>query len=476
MDALLLSRIQFAWVIAFHILLPAFTVGLACYVATLEVRWWITKDDTVRRLSAYWIKIFAISFGMGVVSGIVMPFQFGTNWSRFSDGASNVVGSLLAYEVITAFFLEAAFLGVLLFGRKLVPQWAHALSAVLVALGTVLSSFWILAVNSWMQTPRGYEIVDGRYFPTSMLAIIFTPSFPYRLTHTVIAFLVTTAFVILGVGAHYLRTNRFPDESKIMVRMSLAFLAFMVPLQILVGDLHGLNSLEHQPTKVAAMEGLWETQSGVPASLFAIPDQEAEKNHFEIAIPKLGSLYLTHSVDGVVKGLKEWPKEDRPPVAIVYFAFRAMVGIGMLMLVTVLFGLVLWKRGRLFNSQRYLRWCMLMSPAGFIAVLAGWTTTEVGRQPWVIYGLMRTRDAVTPSLTTGDVMISLVGYMLSYTIIFGGGFILLRRLVRIGPPIGPETEAHEAPAHPKRPLSAVTDHDETVATPVVRGMGGRHDA
>src|SRR6476620_2554157 len=266
MDALLLSRMQFAWVIAFHILLPAFTVGLACYIATLEVRWWITKDDTVRRLSAYWIKIFAISFGMGVVSGIVMPFQFGTNWSRFSDGASTVIGSLLAYEVITAFFLEAAFLGVLLFGRKLVPQWAHALSAVLVALGTLMSSFWILAVNSWMHTPRGYQVVDGRYFPTSMFDVIFTPSFPYRLTHTVIAFVVTTAFVVLGVGAHYLRQNRFPAESRIMVRMSLAFLGIMVPTQILVGDLHGLNTLEHQPTKVAAMEGLWETSRGVSAS------------------------------------------------------------------------------------------------------------------------------------------------------------------------------------------------------------------
>jgi cytochrome d ubiquinol oxidase subunit I len=476
MDALLLSRVQFAWVIAFHILLPAFTVGLACYIATLEVRWWITKDDTVRRLSAYWIKIFAISFGMGVVSGIVMPFQFGTNWSRFSDSASTVIGSLLAYEVITAFFLEAAFLGVLLFGRKLVPQWAHALSAVMVALGTLMSSFWILAVNSWMHTPRGYQVVDGRYFPTSMFEIIFTPSFPYRLTHTVIAFVVTTAFVILGVGAHYLRQNRFPAESRIMVRMSLAFLGIMVPTQILVGDLHGLNTLEHQPTKVAAMEGLWETSRGVSASVFAIPDQEGEKNHFEIAIPKLASIYLTHDINGEVKGLKEWPKEDRPPVAVVYFAFRIMVGIGMLMLLTVYTGLFLWKRGTLFSSPRYLHLCRLVAPIGFVAVLAGWTTTEVGRQPWVIYGLMRTSQAVTPSLTTFDVAISLVAYMLSYLFIFGAGFILLRRLVRIGPPVGSEDEAHEAQAHPKRPLSAVTEHDDTVQVPVAQGVGARHDA
>jgi cytochrome bd ubiquinol oxidase subunit I len=457
LDALLLSRIQFAWVVAFHILLPAFTVGLACYVATLEIRYWLGKDETIRRLSAFWIKIFAISFGMGVVSGIVMPFQFGTNWSRFSDATSNVIGSLLAYEVITAFFLEAAFLGVLLFGRKLVPQWAHALSAVMVALGTVMSSFWILAVNSWMQTPAGFEIIDGRFFPTSMFEIIFTPSFPYRLAHTVSAFLVTTAFVILAVGAYYLRRNRSVAESRIMVRMSLLFLAAMVPLQIFIGDLHGLNSLQHQPAKVAAMEGLWETGRGVAASLFAIPDQEAEKNHFEVAIPKLASLYLTHEWDGEVKGLKEWAKEDRPPVAIVYFAFRIMVGIGFLMLLVVATGLILWKRGKLFTTQWYLRLCTWTGCTGFIAVLAGWTTTEVGRQPWVVYGLMRTEHAVTPSLTGSDVAISLASYVLSYLIIFGGGLILLRRLVLIGPAKAEDAEEFDNKAHPKRPLSAITD-------------------
>jgi cytochrome d ubiquinol oxidase subunit I len=465
LDALLLSRIQFAWVIAFHILLPAFTVGLACYVATLEVRYWISKDETIRRLSAFWIKIFAISFGMGVVSGLVMPFQFGTNWSRFTDAASNVIGSLLAYEVVTAFFLEAAFLGILLFGRKLVPQWAHAFSAVMVALGTVLSSFWILAVNSWMQTPAGYEIIDGRFFPTSMFDVIFTPSFPYRLAHTVTAFLVTTAFVILATGAYYLRRNRSPAESKIMMRMSLLFLAATVPLQIVIGDLHGLNTLQHQPAKVAAMEGLWETGRGVAASLFAIPDAEAEMNHFEIAIPKLASWYLTHDINGEVKGLKEWPKEDRPPVAIVYFAFRIMVGIGMLMLFVVVVGLILWKRGKLFNTNWYLRLCTWTGGVGFIAVLAGWTTTEVGRQPWVVYGLMRTEHAVTPTLTGTDVALSLTAYVLSYLVIFGCGLILLRRLVRIGPEAAEKSEQFDSMAHPKRPLSAVTDTtDNTMST------------
>jgi len=457
MDALLLSRIQFAWVVAFHILLPAFTVGLSCYVATLEVRYWMTKDDVIRRLSAFWIKIFAVSFGMGVVSGIVMPFQFGTNWSRFSDAASNVVGSLLAYEVLTAFYLEAAFLGVLLFGRKLVPQWAHALSGVMVALGTVLSSFWILAVNSWMQTPAGYEIVDGRFFPTSMSDVIFTPSFPYRLTHTVTAFLVTTAFVILAVGAYYLRQGRAQPESKIMMRMSLLFLLLTVPLQVLLGDLHGINSLKHQPAKVAAMEGLWESGRGVAASLFAIPDQEAERNRFDIAIPKLASLYLTHDLNGEVKGLKEWPREDRPPVAIVYFAFRVMVGIALIMLFVVVAGLLLWWRGRLFDTSWYLRLCSWSGVAGFIAVLAGWTTTEVGRQPWVVYGLMRTRDAVTPSLAATDVALSLAGYAVAYLIIFGGGYVLLRRLVRIGPSPATETESFDEEKRPMRPLSAATD-------------------
>lgn len=457
MDALFLSRIQFAWLIAFHILLPAFTVGLSCYVATLEIRYWLGKDETVRRLSAFWIKIFAISFGMGVVSGIVMPFQFGTNWSRFTDATSNVVGALLAYEVITAFFLESAFLGVLLFGRKLVPQWAHALSAVLVALGTVLSSFWILAVNSWMQTPAGFEIIDGRFFPLSLSAVIFTPSFPYRLAHTVSAFLITTAFVILAVGAYYIRRGVALPESRIMMRMSLLFLALFVPLQIVLGDLHGLNTLKHQPAKVAAMEGLWETGRGVAASLIAIPDEEAEMNHFDLAIPKLASWYLTHDANGEVKGLKEWPRQDRPPVAVVYFAFRIMVGIGLAMLVIVLAGLVLWRRGCLFDTRWYLRACQLAGASGFVAVLAGWTVTEVGRQPWVVYGLMRTSAAVTPSLTTMDVVISLSAYVLAYAVIFGGGFVLMRRLVRIGPSPATENEDFTEAARPMRPMSAVND-------------------
>ncbi len=456
----MLSRLQFAWVIAFHILLPAFTVGLSCYVATLETLWWLRKDDVYRRLSAFWTKIFAVSFGMGVVSGIVMPFQFGTNWSRFIDATGSVIGPLLGYEVITAFFLEAAFLGVLLFGRKLVPRWMHVLSAYLVALGTLLSSFWILAANSWMQTPVGHEIVDGRFVPADLAQLIFNPSFPYRFVHTVSAFVITTGLVVLGVGAHYLLRRRHPDEARIMVRMSLVFLSAMVPFQVIVGDLHGINTLEHQPAKLAAIEGLWESTTHVPLSLFAVPDEQAERNRFEIAIPALGSLYLTHGFSTEVQGLKAFAREDRPPVAIPYFAFRIMVGLGLLMLAIVISGWVAYRRGRLYESSAFLRFARLGIPLGFPAVLAGWFVTEVGRQPWVVYGLMRTADAVTPSLSPSDVALSFAAYIVAYLVMFGGGFVLLRRMVLIGPEAATEKEVEEADDRRKRsarPLSAATD-------------------
>ncbi|HYF61000.1 MAG TPA: cytochrome ubiquinol oxidase subunit I [Burkholderiaceae bacterium] len=476
MDALLLSRIQFFWVVAFHILLPAFTVGLACYVATLEFLWWRTGSERWRRISAFWTRIFAVSFGMGVVSGIVMPFQFGTNWSRYVDTALQVVGGLMAYEVVTAFFLEAAFLGVLLFGRDRVPPWAHFMSAVMVALGTLMSSFWILSVNSWMHTPAGFEIVDGRWIPTDMMQVVFNPSFPFRLAHTVSAFLVTTGFVVLAVSARFLLQRRFEADASTMLRMALAFLGVMVPTQILLGDLHGLNTLEHQPAKVAAMEGLWETGRGVSASLFAIPDPANERNRFEIAIPKLGSLYLTHDWNGEVKGLKEWAPEDRPPVAIVYASFRVMVGIGLAMLAVVASGLWLWWRRRLLATRAWLRVASWTLPLGFVAVIAGWITTEVGRQPWVVYGHLRTADAVTPSLATADVALSLAAYVTAYLVIFGGGLVLLRRMVRAGPV--PPKQAMPVHGHvkgdagtlderPKRPLSAAVDPppDDGAAAP-----------
>jgi cytochrome bd ubiquinol oxidase subunit I len=466
-DAVLLSRFQFAWVVAFHILLPAFTVGLSCFIATLEFNWWVTKRDVYRRLSAFWLKVFAVSFGMGVVSGIVMPFQFGTNWSRYADMTANVVGPLMGYEVLTAFFLESAFLGVLLFGRKLVPQWAHVMSACFVAAGTIISSFWILAVNSWMQTPQGFtRLPDGRFEVTSFFDAIFTPSFPYRLGHTVSAFLVTAGFVILGVGAMYMLQKRAHEESRVMLKMSLIFLIIMVPVQMVIGDSHGVNTLRHQPAKLAAMEGLWESGTRIPANLFSIPDQDEERNHFEISIPVLGSLYLTHDPNGYVRGLKDFPREDRPPVAVVFFAFHIMVGVALLMFAMVLSGIVLFARGRIETSTRWLKCATYCMPLGFIAVIAGWTTTEAGRQPWTVYGLLRTKDSVTPSLTTADVGLSWLLYVLAYLVIFGAGFILLRRIVRVGPAEishAHESELLEPKSRAARPLSAVSAGSKTGA-------------
>jgi cytochrome bd ubiquinol oxidase subunit I len=441
LDPLLLSRIQFAWVIGWHILLPAFTVGLASFIAFLEGGYALTRQPVWLALSQFWLRIFAISFGMGVVTGVIMPFQLGTNWSRFADDAGNVISPLLAYEGLTAFFLEATFLGVLLFGRKLVPPAMHFVAAVLVAAGTLASSFWILATNSWMQTPVGHEIVDGRFFPKDWLEIVFSPSFPYRLSHTVSAFFVTTAFVVLGVGAYTLRRGHAVPHGRLMLRLALWFLAIFVPVQIVLGDLHGLNTLAYQPAKLAAIEGLWDGGRGVAASIVAWPDQAAERNIGEIAIPKLGSLYLTHSWDGVVQGLKDFPADQRPPVAIVYFTFRIMVGIALLMLAVVAAGFVLMGRGVLDRTGWYLRLCELASCLGFIAVIAGWTTTEVGRQPWTVYGLLRTADSVSPSLAGSDVALSLLLYVAVYLVIYPLGLLAMLRIVWRGPAAADQPEA-----------------------------------
>jgi len=432
LDPLFLSRLQWAWVIAWHILLPAFTVGLASYIAVLEGLHLFTGEEVWFRISRFWTRIFAVSFGMGVVSGIIMPFQFGTNWSRFSDAAANVISPMLAYEDLMAFFLEASFLGILLFGRNLVPRWVHFFAACMVAVGTLFSSFWILSVNSWMQTPAGYEVKDGRFFPTDWLAIIFNPSFPYRLAHTVSAFYVTTAFVVLGVGAYLVR-GRFPDEGKRMVRMALNFLIIFVPLQIALGDLHGLNTRQYQPAKLAAIEGDWDTTNPTPLTVFGIPNETAERNDYAIEIPYLGSLVLTHSLHGEIKGLKDFPVDQRPPVWPVFFGFRIMVGIAMVMLATVLGGWYLRLRRRLFTTLWFLRLCEFVAPLGFVAVLAGWTTTEVGRQPWTIYGMFRTAQSVSPSLTGHDVLVSLIAYMAVYLIMFPAGIAVMAGLVRSGP-------------------------------------------
>jgi cytochrome d ubiquinol oxidase subunit I len=432
LDPLILSRLQFAWVIAWHILLPALTIGLASYIALLEGVYFVTGKDIWVRISGFWIRIFAIAFGMGVVSGVVMPFQFGTNWSRFSDATANIISPMLAYEGLTAFTLEAGFLGVLLFGRNLVPRWAHFVSALLVAAGTLISTFWILVTNSWMQTPAGYKIVGGLFYPTSWMQIIFTASFPYRFAHTVVAFYVTTGFVVMGVAAYLLRRKKSVEEARLMLSVTLWLLSVLVPLQIFLGDLHGLNTLHTQPAKLAAIEAHWNRETRAPLTLFAIPDMAAETNHYAIEVPLLGSLILAHDVNGVVPGLKEYPRQDRAPVAIPFFAFRIMVGMGLVMLALVAAGLWLRLRGQLYERDWYLRALMAASPIGFIAVIAGWTTTEVGRQPWTVYGVMRTAGSLTPSLTGFDVLLSLAGYIAVYGIVFPAGYLMVRRLVRAG--------------------------------------------
>ena len=453
LDPVFLSRLQFAFVIAFHILLPAFTVGLTSFILLLEGLHLVTRDAVYLRLSVFWTRIFAVSFGMGVVSGIVMPFQFGTNWSRYTDATGNVLGPLFAYEGLIAFFLEAGFLGIMLFGRKRVPPIAHFFSAAMVALGTLFSSFWILAANSWMQTPAGYEVIDGRYVPADWMAVIFNPSFPYRLVHTVVAFYLTTAFAVLGVTAWHIKHRVHLHEAQRALKMTVIFIAIVVPLQVVVGDLHGINTLHHQPVKLAAMEGLWDTQSHAPAVLFAIPDEAAERNRGEVSIPTVASYYLGHSADTVVPGLKEAPPADRPPVAPVFFAFRGMVGLGILMLITAWWGLWLHFRNRLNESRTYHNVCLAMIPAGFIAVLFGWTVTEVGRQPWVVYGLMRTRDAVSPSLTGTDVLTSIALYIVVYLIVFGAGIFYMVRLARAGPPDHVDVREPNLDERPARPLS-----------------------
>lgn len=454
MDPLFLSRVQFAFLIAFHFFLPAFTIGLASYIAVLEGLYLWTRREAYLRISAFWIRIFAVSFGMGVVSGIVMPFQFGTNWSRYSEQTAAIVGPLMGYEGLTAFFLEAAFLGILLFGRKRVPPWAHFASAVIVALGTLFSAFWILAANSWMQTPAGFEFTDGRFVPTDWLAAIFNPSFPYRFTHTVVAVYLTTAFTVIGVAAWYLRHGRHVEESRIMIAMGILLASVLVPVQAVIGDFHGVNTYHHQPAKLAAIEGIWEGGPGQPAVIFALPDEETERNLAEIGIPKLASLYLTHDWDGHIKGLKDFPRDERPPVVLTFFSFRVMVAMWLVMLGITVWAWILQARRRLYDTPAFLRVATSSIPVGYVAVTAGWFTTEVGRQPWVVYGHLRTADAVTPFLTGGDVALSLFFYIVVYAVIFGAGFYYLLRLVQRGMPAElPEARPDQRPA---RPLSAAT--------------------
>jgi len=454
LDPLLLSRIQFAFTVSFHIIFPSFTIGLAAWLLVLEALYLKTGKPIYMDIAQHWTKIFAVSFGMGVVSGVVLSYEFGTNWSELSRRGGNVIGPLMAYEVLTAFFLEAGFLGIMLFGRGRVPKGVHFFATAMVALGTVISAFWILSANSFMQTPTGYRVAeDGVLHVEDWWQVIFNPSFPYRFAHMVAAAYLTTALVVAGIGAWYILRERSVPHGKIMLGMGLSLLVWLAPLQLFIGDLHGLNTREHQPAKIAAVEAHWETQRGAPLILFAIPDPKTESNRYEIAIPKLGSLVLTHEWDGEVTGLKSFPPEDRPNPIIPFFAFRVMVGIGLIMIAVGIAGSVLWLMGRLWTSRWFLRALVWVSPLGFLAVLSGWFVTEVGRQPWTVYGVLRTADAVSP-VPGGSVLASLVLFVLVYGIVFGAGLYYILKLVQRGPDEAPPVPEEEEADLSRRPMAA----------------------
>ncbi|CAD0318724.1 cytochrome ubiquinol oxidase subunit I [Xanthomonas hortorum] len=459
MDALLLSRIQFGFVIAFHVLFPAFTIGLSSLLAFLEWRWLRTRLPVWRELYFFWQKIFAVSFGMGVVSGIVMAFQFGANWPELSRIAGSVIGPLLSYEVLTAFFLEASFLGVMMFGWGRISERLHFFATCMVALGTLFSTFWILSSNSWLQTPAGYEVVDGIVHPQDWLQIIFNPSFPYRLTHMALGSFITTCFVVGAVGAWYLHRGVHREAGLRMLKLAVAFAAITVPLQIFVGDMHGLNTLKHQPMKIAAIEAHWhdeEQGKGFPLVLFALPNAQAEHNDYAVAIPRLGSVLLTHSLDGSIAPLTSVPAADRPPVTPVFFAFRIMVGIGSLMLLVAWVSAFAWWRGKLLQWRWLLATWRWMLPSGFIALVSGWFVTEMGRQPYVVYGLLRTADAVGPqsALMTA---ISLTVYVAGYAFVFGWGIWYLVKIGKIGPTPHDAPQLDHGEHTPARPLSAADE-------------------
>ena len=458
LSALELSRMQFAFTVSFHIIFPATSIGLASFIAVLEGAWLKTGKAHYKALCLFWSKIFAMAFGMGVVSGVVMAYEFGTNWANFSKFAGSVTGPLLTYEVMTAFFLEAGFLGVMLFGWDKVGRRAHFAATLLVAIGTLISTFWILASNSWMHTPQGFTIQDGRVVPVDWFAIIFNPSFPYRIAHMTIAAFIVVSLLVAAAGAWHLLKGARDPATRTMFSMSLWMLLILAPVQAFVGDQHGLNTRKYQPAKIAAIEGLWETQKGGTAlNLISFPDMNAEVTRYAVQIPHLGSLILTHSWDGEIRGLKEFPKEDRPDSSIIFWTFRIMAGFGMLMILLALLGWLLRRHGRLFESRAYQRFALAMGPTGYIALIAGWVTTEVGRQPWVVYGLMRTSQAMSP-VTAQQVGISLMVFIIVYGLVFGTGIFYILKLIRHGAQVQDELAlpepAPEVMGSGRRPLAA----------------------
>jgi cytochrome d ubiquinol oxidase subunit I len=443
LTALNLARIQFAFTVSFHIVFPAFTIGLASYLAVLEGLWLATGRNVYQRLFRFWARIFAVAFGMGVVSGVVMSYQFGTNWSRFSDLTGPVLGPLLGYEVLSAFFLEAGFLGVMLFGMNRVGRGLHFFATLMVALGTLMSAFWILSANSWMQTPAGHVLnAAGQFVPEDWWAVIFNPSFPYRFAHMVLAAYLTTAFIVGGVAAHHLLRNGAHRDSRVMFSMAMWMATLVAPLQILAGDLHGLNTAEHQPMKVAAMEAHFETRRGQPLFLLGIPDVESETVRFPLAIPKGGSILLGHAADAEVPGLDRLDRKDWPHVPTLFFSFRIMVGLGLLMAGIGLWSLAQRLRGRLYETPNLLRAARVFAPAGIVALLCGWIVTEVGRQPYTVYGLLRTAESASP-VELPAVAGSFAAFVVVYTAVFGVGVFYLLRLMRRDPAAGAVDEERE---------------------------------
>ena len=466
LDPLLLSRIQFAFLVTFHIIFPSFTIGLAAWLAVIEGMSQATGNPIYRRIFDFWLKVFAVSFGMGVVSGIVMAFQFGTNWSVLSERTGSIQGPLLGYEAFTAFLLEATFFGIVMFGRSRVPPLFYLFSCCMVALGTTASSFWILANNSWMQVPVGYEIVDGKIIPTDWLEIIWGHVFHIRWLHMLLAAYLTTAFCVASTGAWYLLRWVHHEEGRLMLRWGLVLAALVIPAQLFLGHLNGKYTQEHQPSKFTAIEGRWETEQPARLILFAWPDPENERNLYEVSLPYLGSFFDDGNFTSEEPGIVTIPRDDRPPIAVPFFGFRIMVGLGVLMLAISWGGILLWIFDRLDTSRWFLWSTFLSFPSGFIAIIAGWYTAEVGRQPWVVFGLLRTSDAHTPTLTGADVLTSLIAYAVVYTIIFSFGIHYIYRLLRDGP-MDPGAEIRGATA--KRPMAAAGSAETTTGGTFRRG-------
>jgi cytochrome bd ubiquinol oxidase subunit I len=466
-DPVILSRIQFAFVISFHIIFPAFTIGLAAWLATIEGARLATGHAIYRRVFDFWIKIFAVSFGMGVVTGIVMAFQFGTNWGGLAQKTGSIQGPLLGYEAFTAFMLEATFFGVMLLGRKRVSPRFYFFACCMVSLGTMFSSFWILANNSWMQVPLGHTIVDGKIIPADWWAITTGPIMRVRWPHMLLAAFLTTGMCVAATGAWYVLRNVHRTEARVMLHWGLGFVAVVIPVQLFFGHLTGLYVLQHQPAKFAAIEARWKTEQPASEVLIAIPDAKTETNLFAITIPKLGSMIASGNWTAKEIGLEAFPPEDRPPVLIPFFGFRLMVGMGLIMLAVSWLGNLLRFRGRLETTRWFLWGTFLAFPTGFVAILTGWYTAEVGRQPWVVYGLLRTKDAVTPSLTSGDVLFSLSTYFVVYCIIVAFGTYYIYKLLREGP----TGEATSIPgATPNRPMAFADDaRSATGASHATRG-------